>query len=269
MIESMQPDVVVVIPARYGSTRLPGKPLLSETGRPLIQHVVEAVQRATRVGRLIVATDDLRIADAVRAFGGEAAITRPDHQSGTDRIAEVAWKLTTAKIIVNLQGDQPEISGATIDRVVALLDEDPESAVATLCTPIYDDSVFRNPSRVKVAFSQRGRALYFSRSPIPCHQGESAFPANSNVLGYLHLGIYAYRRDFLLKLATLPPSPLESIEQLEQLRVLEAGYPIVLDVVQDSGVGIDTWEDYAEFVKRWNAGGTGVRSAHSPFQPEK
>jgi 3-deoxy-manno-octulosonate cytidylyltransferase (CMP-KDO synthetase) len=255
MVESRRSDVIAIIPARYASTRLPGKPLLNETGRPLIQHVVEAARRATCLDRVIVATDDHRIANAVRAFGGEVILTRSDHRSGTDRIAEVAQQLETAKTIVNIQGDEPDISATAIDRVVTLLDEDAESPMATLCTPIYNDSVFRNPSRVKVGFSQKGRALYFSRSPIPCCRGESAYPSNSNVLGYLHLGIYAYCRDFLLKLASLPPSPLESVEHLEQLRVLEAGYSIAIDVVQGSGVGIDTWDDYTEFVRRWKAGG--------------
>jgi 3-deoxy-manno-octulosonate cytidylyltransferase (CMP-KDO synthetase) len=244
-------QIVAVIPARFASTRLPGKPLLSETGRPLIRHVVDAARRATRLDRVIVATDDARIAEAVRAFGGEAAMTRADHPSGTDRVAEVAATLPDARVIVNLQGDEPEVAGATLDRVVALLDDDPDAPMATLATPIRDESVYRDLSCVKVVCSRAGRALYFSRSPIPCHR--DGLPSHPP-LAHLHLGLYAYRRDFLLALATLPPSPLEQAEKLEQLRVLEAGYPIAVGIVDEPSIGIDTPDDYRRFVERWRAG---------------
>ena len=163
-------EIVAVIPARFASTRLPGKPLLSETGRPLIQHVVEAARRAKSLQRIIVATDDPRIADAVAGFGGEAMMTRADHATGTDRVAEVAARIEQARIIVNVQGDEPEIAGSTIDRLVALLENDRDAPMATLATPIRDQAVYRDPSCVKVVCSRRGRALYFSRSPIPCHR---------------------------------------------------------------------------------------------------
>lgn len=241
--------VVAIIPARFASTRLPGKPLLAETGKPLIQHVVEAAATARRLGRIIVATDDRRIASAVRDFGGEVAMTRSDHPSGTDRVAEVAAGLSRARLIVNLQGDEPEISGAAIDRLVALLETDPEAPMATLSTPIRGESVYRDPACVKMVVSTAGRALYFSRAPIPHHRDGAPLPP----LARLHLGIYAYRRDFLLRLATLPPSPLEQSERLEQLRVLEAGIPIAVGEVEERGIGIDTPEDYRRFVARWRA----------------
>lgn len=241
--------IVAVIPARFASTRLPGKPLLSDTGKPLIQHVVEAAQRARRLSRVIVATDDPRILKAVLAFGGEAVMTSADHPTGTDRVAEVAAGLADAEIIVNLQGDEPEVSGEALDLVASLLENDLDAPMATLATPIFDESVYRDPACVKVVCSRNGRALYFSRSPIPCHR--DGLPPPGAALGHLHLGLYAYRRDFLLKLGALPPSPLETTEKLEQLRVLEAGHPIAVGFVDEPGVGIDTPEDYRRFVERW------------------
>src|SRR5436190_6868575 len=150
-------EIVAVIPARFASTRLPGKPLLSDTGRPLIQHVVEAARGAKRLDRVIVATDDPRIAEAVARFGGEVAMTRADHPTGTDRVAEVAARLPEARIVVNLQGDEPEISGAALDLVVSVLEDDPEAPMATLATPIRSESIYRDPSCVKVVVS-RARA---------------------------------------------------------------------------------------------------------------
>jgi 3-deoxy-manno-octulosonate cytidylyltransferase (CMP-KDO synthetase) len=244
-------EIVGVIPARFASTRLPGKPLLAETGRPLIVHVVEAAGRASRLDRIIVATDDRRIADAVSAFGGEVAMTRADHPTGTDRVAEVAASLPDARIVVNLQGDEPEVSGQALDRVVSLLDDDPEAPMATLATPIRSEAIYRDPSCVKVVCSRAGRALYFSRSPIPCHRDGLPPVEKAPGLAFLHLGLYAYRRDFLLGLASLPPSPLESAERLEQLRVLEAGYSIAVGIVDEPSIGIDTPEDYRRFVERW------------------
>jgi 3-deoxy-manno-octulosonate cytidylyltransferase (CMP-KDO synthetase) len=247
-------EIVGVIPARFASTRLPGKALLSETGRPLIQHVVEAARRAQSLQRVIVATDDARIARAVTECGGEFMMTRADHATGTDRVAEVAARLEGARVIVNLQGDEPEVSGAALDQVVALLDGDPEATMATLATPILEESVYRDPACVKVVFNRRGRALYFSRSPLPYHRdGGPKSPAANAAFGYLHLGLYAYRREFLLKLGALPPSPLEAAEKLEQLRVLEAGYSIAVGVVDEPSIGIDTPEDYERFVARWRA----------------
>lgn len=249
---------IVVIPARFASTRLPGKPLLSATGRPLIQHVVESAQTARLASRIIVATDDARIAEAVRAFGGEAAMTRADHPTGSDRVAEVASRIDQAQIIVNVQGDEPEIQGSTIDHLIELLQNDPDAPMATLATPIRDEAVYANPSCVKVVASRGGRALYFSRSPIPHHRdGLPDFAAASPPAALLHLGLYAYRRDFLLQLGSLPPSPLEGAEKLEQLRVLEAGHPIALGVIDEPGIGVDTPEDYERFVDRWRRANPG------------
>jgi len=245
--------IVGIIPARYASTRLPGKPLLADTGWPMIRHVVIAAGRASTLDRVIVATDDSRIADAVRAFGGEVAMTRADHPTGTDRIAEVVAGLLDASIVVNIQGDEPELSPEAINRVASLLADDPEAPLATLATPIRDRAVWLDPSCVKVVGASRGRALYFSRSPIPHHRdGDPDFEAEPPA-ALLHLGIYAYRRDFLLSYASLPPSPLEAAEKLEQLRVLEAGHPIALGIVAERSVGIDTPDDYKRFVARWRA----------------
>jgi 3-deoxy-manno-octulosonate cytidylyltransferase (CMP-KDO synthetase) len=234
--------------------------LLTETGKPLIQHVVEAAKRSQRIGRVIVATDDRRIFDAVNAFGGEVVMTREDHPSGTDRVAEVAAKLTSARIIVNLQGDEPEITGEALDQVVSLLEKDPDAPMATLATPIRDESVYRDPACVKVVCASDGRALYFSRSPIPFHRGGLAARDANTPVAYLHLGLYAYRREFLLRMAALPPSPLEQAEKLEQLRVLEAGHAIAVGIIDEPSIGIDTPDDYRRFVERWRAGALAVCS---------
>jgi 3-deoxy-manno-octulosonate cytidylyltransferase (CMP-KDO synthetase) len=252
-------QVVGIIPARFASTRLPGKPLLRETGLPLICHVVDAARRASKLDRVIVATDDPRIADAVAAHGAEFAMTRDDHPSGTDRVAEVAARLSDATIIVNLQGDEPEVEGSTLDRVIELLETDREAPMATLATPILDEQTYRDPACVKVVASASGRALYFSRSPIPCHRDGTAQAAGG--IAHLHLGLYAYRRDFLLRLASMPPSRLECAEKLEQLRVLEAGEAIALGIVHESSIGIDTPDDYRRFVARWRLRSRAERAA--------
>jgi 3-deoxy-manno-octulosonate cytidylyltransferase (CMP-KDO synthetase) len=241
----------VVIPARLASTRLARKLLLSDTGKPLVQHTYEAALRAARPLGVCVAADHEEIAAAVRAFGGEVRMTSPACASGTDRVAEVARHLADADILVNVQGDEPELPGRSIDRVIELLEEDPTAVMATLATPIRDRRRLEDPSCVKVVFDSRGRALYFSRSPIP-HAREwresllSADPPHF----YLHVGLYAYRRDFLLRLAALPRTPLEKLENLEQLRVLEHGHSIAVGVVDEPTVGIDTLEDYRAFVAR-------------------
>ncbi len=245
-------EIIAVVPARYGSTRLPGKPLLNETGRPLIRHVVDAARKSKRVDRVIVATDDRRILDAVVGFGGEAMLTRADCASGTDRVAEVAAAIPEASIVVNVQGDEPEIEGESIDLLVDLLVEaDPTIAMATLATPIFEPAVFHDASCVKVVTSKRGTALYFSRSPIPYDRDGSIAPGTP--LGHLHLGLYAYRRDFLTRYAAMPPTPLEMIEKLEQLRALETGATILVGIVNRAAVGIDTPEDYKRFVERYRA----------------
>ncbi len=244
--------IVGIIPARFASTRLPGKPLLADTGTPLIQHVIDAARRSTRLSRIIVATDDTRICEAVKRAGGEAVMTRADHPSGTDRVAEVAAAIENADIVVNLQGDEPEIAGTTLDLVASLLVDDPSVPMATIATPIREHSVYYDTACVKVVLASNGRALYFSRSPIP-HVRDGGFdPIADTPQAFLHMGLYAYRRDFLLKLATMPPSPLERLEKLEQLRVLEAGYPIAVGIVDELSVGIDTPDDYRRFVERWS-----------------
>jgi 3-deoxy-manno-octulosonate cytidylyltransferase (CMP-KDO synthetase) len=242
-------EIAVVIPARFASTRLPGKPLLQETGKPLIVHVVEAAKRAKRVDRVIVATDDQRIRDVVHAHCGEAVMTRADHPSGTDRAAEAAAQHPQFGVIVNVQGDEPEIEPEAIDLVVDRLLAGPNVAMATLATPIRDIETFLSSACVKVVCSHEGKALYFSRAPIPFDRDKSA-KANEP-LGYLHLGIYAYRREFLLAYHTLPSSRLERLEKLEQLRALEAGHSIAVGIIENAPAGIDTPEDYAAFVRRW------------------
>ena len=242
--------VVAIIPARWSSTRFPGKPLAQIKNKPMIQWVVEQVQKASRISEVIVATDDDRILDAVTGFGGKAVMTSQDHATGSDRIAEVASGLN-CDIVVNVQGDEPEIAASSIDLTVRLLEENPNAVMATLATPIRSRSQLEDPSCVKVTFDSGGQALYFSRSPIPharegCERLLSAKPP----VFHQHIGIYAYRREFLFELAEMPPTPLEQTEKLEQLRVLEAGHRILVGVVDEPTVGIDTRADYEAFVIR-------------------
>lgn len=244
----------VVIPARLASTRLPRKLLLSETGKPLLQHTYEAALGARRPLAVCVAADHEEIASAVRIFGGDVRMTSPDCASGTDRVAEVARQLPDADILVNVQGDEPELPGASIDRVIELLEADPTAVMATLATPIRDKARLHDPAAVKVVFDGRGRALYFSRSAIPhAREWRDEWLSADPPLFHLHIGLYAYRRDFLLRLAALPRTPLEKLENLEQLRVLENGHAIAVGVVNDPTVGIDTPDDYQAFVARMQA----------------
>jgi 3-deoxy-manno-octulosonate cytidylyltransferase (CMP-KDO synthetase) len=241
----------VVIPARLASTRLPRKLLLRETGKTLIQHTYEAAQRATRPARICVATDHAEIFDEVQSFGGNVEMTSPAAPSGTDRVAEVARRMTDVDIIVNVQGDEPEIAGRSIDLAIELLEANPAAVMSTLATPIRCRRQLEDPACVKVVFDRQGRALYFSRSPVPCprHWDDALLQSNPPTF-YQHVGLYAYRRDFLLQLAAMPPSRLEQIEKLEQLRVLEAGHSILVGVVDEPTFGIDTPEDYRAFVKK-------------------
>ena len=241
-------SVIVIIPARYASTRLPGKPLLSETGKPLIQHVVEAVQPAKRIGQVVVATDDARIVQAVEDFGGQAVMTRSDHISGTDRLAEAADILALEEndIVINVQGDEPDFKPQIIDELVDLI-ENSDAPMGTLCTTIPSETA-DDPNRVKVVFDKAHRAMYFSRAKIPCNRD-----GNANAQYYLHLGIYAYRVGFLKKFSQLAPTPGEQTEKLEQLRALEHGYTIAIKPVDYNGTGIDTPEDYDAFVRRMNS----------------
>jgi 3-deoxy-manno-octulosonate cytidylyltransferase (CMP-KDO synthetase) len=239
-------NTAIVIPARYASSRLPGKPLLNATGKYLVQHVYENACRS-RAQAVIVATDDARIFNAVRSFGGQTIMTRSDHASGTDRVAEVAQHLA-ADVIVNLQGDEPQLDPATLDLLPQLLADDPEAPMATLGVPLTSLEQWRDPNCVKVVRDRRGRALYFSRSPIPfVRDGVPDFSVGQEMF-LQHLGLYAYRRDFLLQLATLPPEPLEQLEKLEQLRVLALGYRIAVGVVEHAARGVDTPADYERFV---------------------
>jgi 3-deoxy-manno-octulosonate cytidylyltransferase (CMP-KDO synthetase) len=241
---------LVVIPARFGSTRLPGKPLLRHTGKFLVQHVYEQAAKAKRVSGVVVATDDTRIANAVASFGGRAVMTRADHPSGTDRVAEAAIALG-ADAVVNLQGDEPDFEPAAIDQLVGLLESDPAADWATLATPIRDPAAYQSPNVVKVVCGDRGRALYFSRAPIPFgRDGDPDFTAN-RVLQ--HLGIYAYRTPALVRFTRTPPHPLERLEKLEQLRVLGTGGTIAVGITHHAGRGVDTPDDYAAFVRAYFA----------------
>jgi 3-deoxy-manno-octulosonate cytidylyltransferase (CMP-KDO synthetase) len=242
--------VAIVIPARYASTRLPGKPLLRETGKYLIQHVYERACEARCATDVIVATDDERIFDAVRDFGGRVVMTRSDHASGTDRIAEVAAHLPAA-VIVNLQGDEPQFDPAALDYLAELLISDSSADMATLAVPIADRETYYNPNVVKVVCDASGRALYFSRSPIPMSRdGEPDFTARPPLF-LQHLGVYAYRREYILRIANTPAHALESTEKLEQLRVLATGGTIRVGFVDVAHKGVDTPNDYAEFVRAY------------------
>jgi 3-deoxy-manno-octulosonate cytidylyltransferase (CMP-KDO synthetase) len=243
---------IIIIPARYASTRLPQKLLLCETGKPLVQHTYESALRATLPASVIVACDHEEIFNAVKQFGGQVQMTDPNAPSGTDRIAEVAANLD-ADIIVNVQGDEPEIAGSAIDLAVQMLIDSPDAVMSTLATPLRNRQQLEDAACVKVVFDASHRALYFSRSVIPHPRGgirEEHF-AQSPALFHQHIGLYAYRRDFLLRLSRLPQSDLEKTESLEQLRVLHHGYSIVVGVVEDATVGIDTPEDYRKFVESY------------------
>jgi len=225
--------------------------LLAETGKPLIQYAYEAALRAKLPTGVTIATDHQEIFDAVKHFGGNVVMTSPDCASGTDRIAEVARTLGDVEIFVNVQGDEPEMAPESIDLLTRLLADNPDVPMATLCTPIRDKDQLENPACVKVVRDKNQKALYFSRSviPHPRNWSEEVLTRKPSLF-YLHLGLYAYRRDFLLQMSSLPQSPLETTESLEQLRVLHHGYPILCGVIEHSAVGIDTPEDYEEFVKR-------------------
>jgi 3-deoxy-manno-octulosonate cytidylyltransferase (CMP-KDO synthetase) len=237
----------IIIPARYASTRLPGKPLLRQTGKYLVQHVYERACQARRASQVLVATDDARILAAVRSFGGQAVLTRRDHASGTDRVAEVAANLAVDTII-NLQGDEPLIDPGVLDLLPELLRNDPDTEMATLAAPITSVEQWHNPSCVKVVCDAAGRALYFSRSPIPFVRDSQPSFAAQPAPFLQHLGLYAYRRRFLLRLAAMRPEPLEQLERLEQLRVLAQGHRIRVGIVREAASGVDTYEDYQRFV---------------------
>jgi 3-deoxy-manno-octulosonate cytidylyltransferase (CMP-KDO synthetase) len=242
--------IVAIIPARFASTRLPGKPLCDIHGKSMIERVHERARAATSVDRVVVATDDERIADAVRGFGGEAVMTSPRHATGTDRLAEAVLGLE-AEVVVNVQGDEPMLDPAGIDAAARVLLDDPSLPIATLSLPLRSVEEMLLPSVVKVVCDARGDALYFSRSPIPHVRlgptpdlRAAAGAAVARSLARKHVGLYAYRREALLRFASLTPSPLEEAEGLEQLRALFHGLRIrVVPVDGESGVAVDTPED--------------------------
>jgi 3-deoxy-manno-octulosonate cytidylyltransferase (CMP-KDO synthetase) len=231
--------VVVVIPARYGSTRLPGKPLVSLNGQPMIQRVYERAKSARRVDRVIVATDDDRIVKAVTSFGGEARMTRPDHRTGTERVAEVAAHVE-GEVFVNVQGDEPLLDPAAVDTAVSALLEEPQAAVATVATPIKVPGDIMDPNVVKVVLDFDDNALYFSRAPIPWVRDTGSA---IQVRHLKHLGLYVFQREALLEYPTLPQGELERIEQLEQLRWLENGSKIRVAEVEHDAISVDVPED--------------------------
>jgi len=230
-------QTLCVIPARFSSTRLPGKPLADIAGKPMIQHVYERAVQAVRPFQVIVATDHQLVYDAVKAFGGEVMLTSADHPTGTDRLAEVARSFPEAEVIVNVQGDEPLIEPAVIDQMAAAFDGRPELPMVTMMTVMCPEE-YHDPNAVKVVTDQQGYALYFSRSLIP-------YPRVKNFRApvYKHIGLYAYRRDFLLEYAALSPTPLEQAESLEQLRVLEHGHRIKVLTTDHRFIGVDTPAD--------------------------
>lgn len=227
-----------IIPARYASTRLPGKPLLDIAGKPMIIRVYERARLAKKIDKVIVATDDERIFDAVKENGGEAVMTAKNHPTGTDRLAEAAASYPDMELVINVQGDEPLISPALIDELAAAFDNDENLQMATVKTKIAEKSETENPNNVKVVTDKSGFALYFSRSLIP-------YPRNDAQAVYKHIGIYAYRRDFLIRFAKMPPTVLEKTESLEQLRALENGVKIKVIETDRRFVGVDTKEDLA------------------------
>ncbi len=233
-----------IIPARYQSTRLPAKPLLRETGKYLIQHVWEQACRAASLDAVIIATDDERILQAAGEFGADARMTAASHQTGTDRIAEIAAGLD-CDIVVNIQGDEPEIEPAAINLAVSALQETPDAVMSTLAHRTSDPARAADPNVVKVVVGRDGRALYFSRAPIPCARDEGAGESY-----LLHVGLYAYTKDFLLGYSKMPQTPLEEMEKLEQLRAIENGHIIQVAETSYEALGIDTPADYEAFVER-------------------
>lgn len=242
-------EATAIIPARWASTRFPGKPLVKLRGKPLLQHVWERAKRAKSVDRVIVATDDMRIAEAAFDFGAEVALTSPKHPTGTDRLAEVAKKLKSSPIILNVQGDEPDIAPSTIDRLAGALQDDPELGMVTAANPASSPADVRNPNVVKVVTDLAGRALYFSRSAIPCDRD-----GRGGIRYLRHQGIYGYRRNVLLDFVKWKPTPLEKAEKLEQLRALEHGVSIGVILVRHGSVGVDVPGDLAKAARALGPG---------------
>lgn len=243
--------IVAVIPARYGSTRFPGKPLALIAGKALLQHVVERVQKARRLDEVIVATDDTRIWELAQNFC-RAEMTTPEHASGSDRVAEVAERLT-CDAVINVQGDEPLIEPATIDAVAEAIQA---TGISTAATALLDPEEYLNPNVVKVVVNHEGRALYFSRRGIPYLREAASRPAEEQLAAFpflKHLGLYGYRRDLLLRLRSLPVSPLERAEKLEQLRALENGLAIQVVRTAYGGLGVDAPDDVGRVEKLMRA----------------
>jgi len=244
-MSSNKPHVVIVIPARFGSTRLPGKPLVSLAGKPMIQHVYERATMAGQADRVIVATDDERIVKAVETFGGTARMTRPDHRTGTERVAEVAAH-ETGDVFVNVQGDEPLLDPVAVDTAVNALLEEPAAAIATVATLIKTPADIMDPNVVKTVLDFDSNGIYFSRAPIPWVRDTGG---KIQVRHLKHLGLYVFQRDALLEYPTLPQGELERIEQLEQLRWLENGWKIRVAEVEHDAVSVDVPEDVARVEK--------------------
>jgi 3-deoxy-manno-octulosonate cytidylyltransferase (CMP-KDO synthetase) len=251
-----QTKISAVIPARYGSTRFEGKPLADILGKPMIQYVYEGVRRSKLIDEVIVATDDQRILETVQAFGGEAIMTSPAHVTGTDRVAEVVRKLKS-EIIVNVQGDEPLIQGNFIDKAIRPLLVDDDLQMSTLMTRIEEVRDWLNPHIVKVVVDQKNFALYFSRSPIPFPRDLQIGRLESNPFGtnrplpkrvFKHIGVYVFRRKFLLAFSNMKVTPLEKLEKLEQLRALENGYRIRVTPVDYEPLSVDTPEDLQKVI---------------------
>ena len=241
MDAASKPRVLCVVPARYASTRFPGKIIASLAGKPLVLHAYERAKRAQLIDDVIIAADDPRVRDVIVPFGARVVMTRPEHPTGTDRIAE-AVSGEDADIVVNVQGDEALIDPATIDAAIRPLLDDPEVMMSTARRRILDPALVSNPNIVKVISDQRGRAIYFSRSVIP-HIRDEADRSAERECYWQHIGLYVYRREFLLRFAGLPQTPLERLEKLEQLRAVEHGFPIAVIDTEYDGRGVDVPED--------------------------
>ncbi len=253
-------SVLVVIPARYGSTRFPGKPLATLAGKPVIQHVYEQAAKAQGIDEVLVATDDERIRAAVLRFGGAAVMTSPDARSGTERVAEVA-RTRSAQVVINVQGDEPLIQPEMLGSLAEVLQQHAAVPMASLMTRLRPEDL-ANPNVVKVVVDRDGYAMYFSRSPIPRVRDATTPPPM-----WKHLGLYGYQRHFLLQFPSLEPTPLEQAEQLEQLRALEHGYKIKLLETAHDTIGVDTPDDLKRveaLMKEHGAGDKGHGSSHAP-----
>jgi len=243
-----QPEVVAIIPARYHSNRFEGKPLANILGKPMIQHVYERAKAVPLLKRVAVATDDERIGACVRGFGGEVVMTRSDHASGTDRLAEAAtiMGIDEHDVVVNIQGDQPLFPAAIVEQVARPLLDDPALPMSTLIYKIIRPEEITDPNHVKTVFDRHGKALYFSRSPIPFQRNPEEIPAPTY---YKHLGFYGYRKGFLLTFVSLPEGEWERFEKLEQLRALEYGYAIQVVLTEHDSIEVDTPKDLERVVE--------------------